>query len=154
MLQNQTPTMPNVKIHRYVNPEEHGWSGYVEPDDRSWITFVGLDRVPRLYPHRDPETGAILPDDPAKHAAHIKWLRDTPDSLRVGMRDPQGSDGLAPGERVFPLGVDGRAFLSLPASCAECGGEVRTTHSVAVHLDCDHPEAGAVGPDAGYAPLR
>lgn len=58
--------MPNIKVQRYAHPNETGWAGYIEPTDLSWIAYIGLDGVPRVYLHRDPATGAILPDDEAE----------------------------------------------------------------------------------------
>jgi hypothetical protein len=56
-------SMPNIKVTRYPDPKATGWSGYLEPDDRSWIAFVGLDGRPVFFLNRDPATGACLPND-------------------------------------------------------------------------------------------
>lgn len=102
--------MQNIKVTRYEHPKATGWAGYLEPADGSWIAFIGLDGKPRVYLNRDPQTGAILPDDPADRAKHLEWLRREP-GLRIGMvEDGSGWDGQSPlevGERVFPLGEDG-----------------------------------------------
>ena len=102
--------MQNVKITRYSRPLETGWAGYLEPEDKSWIAFIGLNGVPRFFLNRDPASGAIMPDDLADHAAHLEELRTIP-GRRIGMIE-DGSSGLtslAVGERVFPLGEDGRS---------------------------------------------
>ncbi len=51
--------MGNITVTRYQNPEEVGWQGYMEPDDRSWIAFVGNDGRPVFFLDRDPVTGAV-----------------------------------------------------------------------------------------------
>lgn len=51
--------MCNVKVCRYKNPESVGWAGWLEPEDGSWIMFVGLDGKPVVFLNRDPETGAV-----------------------------------------------------------------------------------------------
>lgn len=56
--------MQSIKIVRYDNPALIGWAGCIEPEDKTWVGFVGLDGVPRFFLHRDPETGAVLPDEP------------------------------------------------------------------------------------------
>jgi len=52
--------MKNITIGRYSNPENVGWLGWLEPDDRSWIVFVALDGTPTFYGKRDPDSGAVL----------------------------------------------------------------------------------------------
>ncbi|MGK3981279.1 hypothetical protein WMF38_57310 [Sorangium sp. So ce118] len=103
--------MQNIKITRYENPKAHGWAGYIEPADATWIAFVGIDGAPRFFLSRDTVSGAILPDDPAERDAWLQTLRSgTQPGLRIGMVD-DGSAGLtslAPGERVYPLGFSGR----------------------------------------------
>jgi len=55
--------MPNMKIGRYsdVQAETGGqWSGWVEPDDRSWIIWLDATGKPALYwPERDADGGVI-----------------------------------------------------------------------------------------------
>lgn len=51
--------MSNIVVGRYDNPEGAGWAGWIEPEDRAWIMFVGLDGQPVVYLDRDPSTGAI-----------------------------------------------------------------------------------------------
>jgi hypothetical protein len=107
----------NIKVTRYSNPKAHGWAGYIEPEDASWIAFIGLDGAPRFFLHRHQDTGAILPDDPAEREEQIARLAREGD-LRIGMaEDGTGWDGdspLAVGERVFPLGEDGRSKGARP----------------------------------------
>ncbi len=107
--------MINVKVTRYKNPKAHGWAGYIEPDDAGWIAFIGMNGLPLVFLNRDPTTGAILPDDPAERAEQIERnARER--GLRIGMReDGTGWDGdspLAVGERIYPLGYDGRGDVS------------------------------------------
>lgn len=62
--------MVNITVGRYeksvtidgVEHEKgHEWAGYIEPDDASWIMFVGDDpKQVQVYLSRDPETGAVL----------------------------------------------------------------------------------------------
>lgn len=128
--------MPAAPIVRaYTHPAATGWAYYIEPPDRSWITFVGLDGRTVHYPHRDEETGAALPDDPAERAEFIDDLRAEQRraseeggygpgrvtsggglGLRTGMphhpaarviHPPGQRSPLEPGEPVFPLGVSG-----------------------------------------------
>jgi hypothetical protein len=103
----------NIKVTRYTHPKATGWAGYIEPEDGSWIAFVGLDGVPRFFLNRDPQTGAILPDDPSQQQDHLLRLREE-GGLRIGMANdgssvspPGERNPLEIGERVFPLGFDG-----------------------------------------------
>lgn len=68
-------TMLNIKVQRYADPKATGWAGYIEPRDLSWIAFVDLNGSPHLYLHRDPETGAVLPDDPVERASKLSLIR-------------------------------------------------------------------------------
>ena len=54
--------MYNIKIGRYSFPEKlsHGWEGWIEPEDKSWIVYVASDGKPVVYLDRDPDTGAII----------------------------------------------------------------------------------------------
>lgn len=54
--------MKNIKIGRYSDQSSasHGWAGWIEPDDLSWILFVGVDGHAEFYGERDRETGAVL----------------------------------------------------------------------------------------------
>jgi hypothetical protein len=51
--------MDNVKVGRYDHPDSVGWLGWIEPEDKSWIMFIGLDHRPVVYLDHDPETGAV-----------------------------------------------------------------------------------------------
>ena len=52
--------MNNIVVGRYQHPQQVGWAGWIEPEDRSWIAFVDLEGHPVFYLNRDPGTGAIL----------------------------------------------------------------------------------------------
>lgn len=114
--------MQNVKITRYENAKAIGWAGYIEPADASWIAYIGLDGAPRFFLNRDPDSGAVLPDDPAEREKWLDVLRaGTQPGLRIGMVE-DGSGGptaLKSGERVYPLGFDGRAGLQRVGHVAE-----------------------------------
>lgn len=104
--------MQNIKVTRYVNPKATGWAGYIEPDDLSWIAFVGLDGRPVFFLNRDPATGAILGDDPAEHAKDIAGAARVAEAGggRTGMTmaveaGPEWSVGAV--AVVGPLGVSG-----------------------------------------------
>ena len=106
--------MQNIKVSRYAHPKQHGWAGYFEPGDKSWIMFIGTDNKPHVFLHRDPATGAILGDDPSLHATDIAEIQMN-GGLRTGMPHDgsvQG-DGLEHGELVFPLGVDGTGGVGI-----------------------------------------
>jgi hypothetical protein len=68
--------MQNIHITRYENPTTLGWAGCIEPEDRSWVAFIGLDGIPRFNLHRDPETGAVLPDDADAQNQTVAALRE------------------------------------------------------------------------------
>lgn len=63
-------SMPNIKVTRYPDPKSVGWAGYLEPEDRSWIAFVGLDGRPVFFLNRD-STGACLPNDAVNSASTL-----------------------------------------------------------------------------------
>jgi hypothetical protein len=50
--------MQNIIVRRYE--EDCGWQGWIEPEDKSWIVFLDASGRPVFFPHRDPETGAVL----------------------------------------------------------------------------------------------
>lgn len=51
--------MGNVTVGRYSDPETRKeWQGWIEPEDKTWIMFVGADGKPTVFLDRDPETGA------------------------------------------------------------------------------------------------
>lgn len=52
--------MDNIHVGRYSNPEGTGWAGWIEPDDKRWILFVGLNGETEFFDKRDPMTGAVL----------------------------------------------------------------------------------------------
>jgi hypothetical protein len=56
--------MLNIKVGRYDTtrePKGHHWAGWIEPEDRSWIVFVGEDHTTlAVFLDRSPETGAVL----------------------------------------------------------------------------------------------
>lgn len=66
--------MQNISVTRYADPKATGWAGYVEPADKSWIVYVGLDGRPLAFLNRDPKTGAVLPDDPEERARHLEQI--------------------------------------------------------------------------------
>jgi len=53
--------MSNIKIGRYAVVETDGeWTGFVEPEDRSWIIFLNHEGKPGLYwSQRDPDGGVV-----------------------------------------------------------------------------------------------
>lgn len=51
--------MQRIKVTRYTDPAAVGWAGYIEPEDESWIAFIGLDGVPVVFLSRS-ATGAVL----------------------------------------------------------------------------------------------
>jgi hypothetical protein len=51
--------MGNITVGRYADRAGVGYQGWIEPEDRSWIAFVGNDGHPQFYRDRDPETGAV-----------------------------------------------------------------------------------------------
>lgn len=110
-------SMRNITVGRYKDPKSVGWAGWIEPEDKDWILFVGLDGRACAFLHRD-EHGAILPDDPVERAACLKE--------RAEQREREGKPGQfigspcdgtgysvpsenphAIGEPVHPLGIYG-----------------------------------------------
>lgn len=53
--------MSNLTIARYdESVHKIGYSGYIEPEDRSWIIYLDTDGKPsRYYPQRDND-GAVI----------------------------------------------------------------------------------------------
>lgn len=53
--------MLNVKIGRYSHPSvTEDYAGWIEPEDRSWIVFLGPDGTPAIYyPVRDATGGVV-----------------------------------------------------------------------------------------------
>lgn len=55
--------MGNVKIGRYDHPSVTAdYSGWIEPDDKSWIIFLGSDGKPLVYYAEREESGAVVGD--------------------------------------------------------------------------------------------
>lgn len=54
--------MQNIKVGRYGDEgrTSHGYAGWIEPEDNSWIMFVGVDGHVEMFLDRDPETGAVV----------------------------------------------------------------------------------------------
>lgn len=52
--------MKNISVQRYAPSAGHGFSGCIEPEDRSWVLFIrdGGDAV--FFSKRDPKTGAVI----------------------------------------------------------------------------------------------
>lgn len=104
----------HISVKRYKNPKAVGWAGWLEPEDKSWVMFVGLDGRPLVFLSRDTESGAILGDDPEKRESDLAELRST-GGLRIGMANDGSADfGGEPGphalgEVIHPLGIYGGA---------------------------------------------
>jgi len=49
--------MQKINVHRYTSPENVGFVGYIEPDDRSWIVFESLTGHASFYRCVDTQTG-------------------------------------------------------------------------------------------------
>lgn len=55
--------MGNVKIGRYDHPSiTVDYSGWIEPEDRSWIIFLGADGKPAIYYAERDESGGVVGD--------------------------------------------------------------------------------------------
>lgn len=104
--------MPHIHVRRYTDPKAIGWAGFFEPTDRSWIGFVGLDGRPLIFLHRDPETGAVLPDDPADREKTLDAVR-AEQARRAGWTEPQAGV-------YFPV-LAGETFLERPMPPASFG---------------------------------
>ena len=66
----------DIIVKRYPDPKAVGFTGYVEDKTRAWIVFVDLKNQPTVFINRDPETGAVLPDDPAGLEVAITSIRE------------------------------------------------------------------------------
>jgi hypothetical protein len=103
--------MQNIQVHRYSHPKTHGWAGWLEPEDRSWIAFIGLDGRPLFFLNRDPVSGAVLGDDPAsgnsEESQTSRRLYTGVSLVKEDLDESQGVTSPAPGEPIFPLGIDG-----------------------------------------------
>jgi len=49
----------NITVGRYADPQSVGYAGWIEPEDKSWIAFVGNDGAARFFLDRDPATGEV-----------------------------------------------------------------------------------------------
>lgn len=59
---SEASAMGNIKIGRYAHSDTHGWAGWVEPDSKDWIVFIGVNGAVEAYLDRD-ENGAIVCPD-------------------------------------------------------------------------------------------
>jgi hypothetical protein len=50
--------LDKITIKRY-DPHAAGYQGYIEPADRSWILYIGVDGSPLFFPHRAPDGGVL-----------------------------------------------------------------------------------------------
>lgn len=50
--------MDTITIKRYDSTTA-GYQGYIEPADRSWILYIGVDGSPLFYPHRAADGGVL-----------------------------------------------------------------------------------------------
>lgn len=104
--------MQNITVRRYDCPRILGYSGYLEPEDRSWIAFVDLRGRPRFFLHRDADTGAVLPDDQADRAGAVEAILDEK-ARRAAFTEPVAG-------AVYPVFV-GETFLGRPQPPAPQG---------------------------------
>lgn len=51
--------MENIEVHRY-NGDVGGWAGYVEPESRNWILFIGTDGGLALWDAKTEQVVATL----------------------------------------------------------------------------------------------
>ena len=64
--------MPNIKIGRYDHPSVTvDYAGWIEPDDRSWIIFLGADGAPAIYYAERDASGGVIGDGIPLDAAHV-----------------------------------------------------------------------------------
>lgn len=49
--------MKTAKFYAYSNPQDVGYIGWIEPDDKSWIMFVGIEGEFHFYGKRDKDGG-------------------------------------------------------------------------------------------------
>jgi hypothetical protein len=50
--------MDTITIKRYDSTTA-GYQGYIEPADRSWVLYIGVDGSPLFYPHRGADGGVL-----------------------------------------------------------------------------------------------
>lgn len=65
----------HITVKRYADPESFGWAGYLQPEDLSWIAFIGRDGRPVFFLNRDAATGIVLPDEPEEQDRARAQLR-------------------------------------------------------------------------------
>ena len=53
--------MQNITVGRYAHPEQVGFQGWIEPENRSWIVFVDLKGQPTLYTQRNSDGSIQVP---------------------------------------------------------------------------------------------
>lgn len=58
--------MDKITIKRYENPTSVGYQGYIEPEDKSWILYIGVDGKPLFFPQRAP-AGRVLCEGLGEH---------------------------------------------------------------------------------------
>lgn len=51
--------MENITIGRYAEGDDNEYTGWIEPEDRSWIVYTRKGGHAEFYDNRDPETGAV-----------------------------------------------------------------------------------------------
>jgi hypothetical protein len=51
--------MSNITVGRYDNPKAVGFSGWIEPEDKSWIAFIDTEGKPTFFLNRD-KSGGVL----------------------------------------------------------------------------------------------
>ena len=52
--------MQSITVKRYA-AASHGFAGWMEPADRSWIAFIDVDGRPRFFLDRDPSGAVVEP---------------------------------------------------------------------------------------------
>ncbi len=110
--------MMNIQVSRYPDPKATGWAGYIQPEDRSWIAFIGLDGRPIFFLNRDPRTGRVLSDDPTERAADLAkppvegpFTGATLSEEHVAQDPSIGRVDI--GKPVIPLGIDGTGGVGI-----------------------------------------
>jgi len=62
--------MEKIIIKRY-EPESAGYQGTIEPEDKSWILYVGKDGAPLFYPHRHEDGGVACQGVGRHNTPHV-----------------------------------------------------------------------------------
>lgn len=78
--------MGNIQIGRYAFPDTHGYAGYVQPDDASWVVFVRTDGQVQAFLERDSETGAIACPCGRDCGAGEHWDETSDEAVRHATR--------------------------------------------------------------------